>query len=171
MKKVAFLLVLIVLSIGSVVEAKDPVLTKEDIQSINRNYIAMSKHLEFMGYKIEKNKSDGGRDYLIAYHPTNANIVIAAYADKYYYFRTTLYSVKSPSKEMFDFVNRANSMMNVCRFYCTPKSDGTGSAIIFEAVYTGEYDKSTFAMFMDFITKDHEIIRSMDNYTRTFLRE
>jgi len=171
MKKLAFLLVLFVFSFSALSEAKDPVLTKEDIQSINKTYDGISKHLEFMGYNIEKNKSEGGRDFLIAYHPTNANIVIAAYANKYYYFRTTLYSVKSPSKEMFDFVNRANSMMNVCRFYCTPKSDGKGSAIIFEAVYTGEYDKSTFAMFMDFVTKDHEIIRSMDNYTRTFLRE
>jgi hypothetical protein len=169
-KKIAFLLVLFLFLCIPTAQAKEQ-MSKEDL---NVSYQTMGKfanHLEFLGYRIEKKTDTASSEnpYFYAYHTTSNNIIVSAFAPNYYLFRTNLICVKPGSAAMADFVNKANKVMDISRFYWEPDTNTKGTNLRFEAIYMGDYSKQTFGLFIDMLRRDQNNILYMENYKKIFL--
>jgi len=131
----------------------------------------IANHLEFLGYRIDKKVPGDKKPYFIAYHSTRNNLVVIQYEPNFIYFRTNLTSVKPPSSNMDAFVNKANHSFSVSRFYYDKNEKEKGTILRFSAMYIGEYSKEIFGKFIDMYKRDQDMVRGMENFTKTFLKD
>ncbi len=153
----------------SVADAK--AFSKEEIVIINQTLENMGKHLEFLGYKIEKKpEKDKSEDYYFAaHHDVENDVIVVAFTSDLYFLGVNFLSVKPITPEMNNFINKANKVFNVARFYCEPDPVTGGSYMRFNTIYTGPYSKTTFALLIDLLKTDLNAILKMDNYEKIFL--
>lgn len=169
MKKIAFLLLFLFLFLCNPgAQAKDLQMSKEDLNVSIRTMEKFANHLEFFGYRIEK-KIDTEKPYFYAYHSTYNNLAVYTIAPNYYLFQTLLLCKQHGSAAMDDFVNKANKLMGVSRFYYEPDANKKGTSLKFDAIYMGEYTKTIFGFFIDELRRDQNAIVYMENYHKIFL--
>lgn len=129
----------------------------------------LGNHLEFLGYKIEKQepKADSNRLLIIASHSKNNNIVLFEMSPGFVLLKVSLTTQRKPTPEMDAFINEANKKFDISKFYYDVDSE---LAIIrFEAIYTGIYSKELFGQFVDFFQKDQDRLGLLDNFSKIFL--
>ena len=118
-------------------------------------------HLEFLGYKIERQdfKNPGDKMLFIATHPEHYNFTffpLISQDSNFILFKLTLTTDKNKSIEMDAAINRVNTAMFITRAYFRIE-DGGVAAVTFEAVYMGEYVKDIFGRFFTQFGKDQTI--------------
>jgi hypothetical protein len=111
----------------------------------------ITEHLEFLGYKIEKDKED--KELLLAYHDTNNNMWFWDESTKHQY-NVSQICFGSGSRVANTRITleklRAINLLNRCSqiAYTYLEEDENDVIINFRAVYLGLYKKDVFSRFI-----------------------
>jgi hypothetical protein len=129
---------------------------KEPQPKLNDNLEKISEHLEFLGYKLEKIKAKhkDSKDLIIATHIQKNNLVIISITPTMSLFKIQLTTKKRHVAEMDAFVNDANKALVFAKFYTEIDSESKEVLLVLEAMYTGDYDKESFAEFIECFNGD-----------------
>lgn len=124
----------------------------------------IADHLEFYGYKIKTIPSDGkeAKILIAATHDKNNNVIFWELSPSIVFFQITLLTEKKPSLEIDHLVNEANKIATVCRVISIEENRIV--KLRFEAIYTGEYAKTTFSQFFEFIENDQKATFAIPNF-------
>lgn len=130
----------------------------------------ISNHLGFLGYNIEKSepKKEGEKIFFYAKHVKRNNLVFWEMAPLFSIFNITLTTDVNYKPEIAEYINKANSLLNLAKVFSFASEDGV-ITIRFEAIYIGEYIKETFGQFYDFIEGDQQKFNSLENFSKIFL--
>lgn len=176
MKKIIFFLVLAFFLSITLAIAKTPETAEQGkavTKKLSMNMENIAKHLELLGYRIEKNNdlTTDGKPYFIAYSNYENNLIVVEKLPRFIDFRIILITKKTLSADMKDFANRANSYFDIAKMYYSVNSETKNSNINFEAVYIGEYSKELLGSFLSIFKNDVTLIRTMDDYSKVFLNK
>lgn len=123
----------------------------------------ITEHLEFLGYKIEKDKED--KELLLAYHDTNNNMWFWDESTKHQY-NVSQICFGSGSRVANTRITleklRAINLLNRCSqiAYTYLEEDENDAIINFRAVYLGLYKKDVFSRFIEYFRKTQELIKT-----------
>lgn len=138
---------------------------------MNNNLEQIINHIEFLGYTVEKIKPKEGEYSKIAtaIHRDRNNMLILELDTGVFYFKVNLITKKTSSNfEMDHFSNKLNSCLDLARFYL--KEEDGFICLIFEAVFIGDYNKTSFSKFIDFFDKDQNKLRLVEKFDEIFLK-
>ena len=132
----------------------------------------MASHLEFLGYKIEKFKSEveGVKEWLRARHPTKYTVAFFELQPNFVMFRISVTGERKPSAEMAAFLNNANSRFLTATKQYYDVVDGF-PVLRWQAVYTGDYVKETFGQFFTMFEGAPQQLASLEGFGKIFLKE
>ncbi len=132
----------------------------------NQNIEQIKKHLEFLGYTIKQlDETNPDENAVLADHPIKPNIFFRQYSGgalAVYSFKTGQ-AAKDQRSEFLDFINSVNAKTTVAR--CFANSEGS---FVFEAWYSGDYDKKMFGLFMDYLDRDTDKWRQAETGQKFF---
>lgn len=132
----------------------------------------IANHLEFLGYTVTKENSNeidvNEKYFYFASHQKLNNIVFFNILDNSILFKVTLSSNNKICNEMFKYVNLANEKyLNYCKVYISNKEEDK-TLLVFEVVYIGGYNKTTFSEFFTELTADLQRFSAGDNFDKLF---
>lgn len=143
---------------GAKIQAETPVVAdvkasvkQEPQPKLNENLEKISDHLEFLGYKLEKIKAkdNDAKDCIIAIHNQKNNVFIIAISPTMSLFKIQLSTKKKHVPAMDTFVNDANKALVFAKVYTELDSESKDVILMLEAMYTGNYNKESFAEFFE----------------------
>lgn len=176
-KLISYLILFILFSVSSAIaETSLPVEQmnkKAAIQKLSANMENVAKHLELLGYKIDKNNyvTNDGKPFFLAWSDVDNNLIIVENTPGFINFATILNTKKPLYADMMDFANKANSLFEIARMYCSLNKETKNADINFLATYIGEYSKNTFGSFITILKNDINLIRAMNDYEKVFLNK
>lgn len=154
--------------------AKDSIKANEapmkDTSSIqNEKLKQMANHLEFLGYQIEKLEAtkEDKRETVFAGHPNNLNFTLLEAYPGFIILRALMSTKKPPSPEIDAFLNDINKSFVISKIYREIENNIIYLRI--ESIYTGDYIKELFGRFMDINIREHNQLRSLDNFIKLFV--
>ena len=128
----------------------------------NETLKQMANHLNFLGYEIEKLDLDKNKEFIIARHSKNNNIVFWEIFSNFTLCKVGLKTTKKPTKEIDNFLNEANKALDITKVYY--ETEGNGLILRFEATYIGQYQKETFGQFYEVFEKDQQRFTLLDDF-------
>ncbi len=122
----------------------------------------MVNHLEFLGYAITKleKKTEKGPQLYIAKNPKKWSVAFWEINKEVVIYQINIMTDKKPTQPMDAFINLANEKLNITKVYHA--MDEGNVSLRFEAFWFGEYAKSTFGVFLDYLTNDIQIFEKLD---------
>lgn len=132
----------------------------------NENIKQMADHLEFLGYEIEKLDIEGEREYIVARHVKNNNIMFWEMFLNFVMLKVSLTTKKKPSASIDAFINEANKKLDIAKIYYDIEDNIL--TLRFEAVYIGKYIKGNFGQFYEIFENDQKIACSLDSFSKLF---
>lgn len=136
----------------------------------DKNFEEMSKHLEFLGYKVEiiKATKEGEKDRMIAMHSKRSNIIILTLLPGLILYAINLTTKKKFNDEMSAFLNNANKTLISTKVYYEIEEEVV--VLRFEAIYTGNYNKEVFSQFIETFNNDVEnLFRQGKDFDKIFI--
>jgi hypothetical protein len=130
----------------------------------------IANHLEFFGYTIEKEEPENDADRLtyLAKHERRFNLRYFEMNKNYVLFQICFLTDLRPTPELSEAINEFNRNGILAKYYCTTNKDGL-VIIYIEAMFIGDYTKTTFGLFYDMFETDHRKARESDAYKKCFI--
>jgi hypothetical protein len=145
------------------------VITEGSSSIQNEKLKQMANHLEFLGYKIEKEESSGEdkRESFFARHPSNLDFSLIEIFPDVILLRILMSTKGKLSPEIDAFLNDMNKTFVISKIYREAENDIVYLRI--ESIYMGAYFKDIFAKFMDINIREHNQLRALDNFIKLFV--
>ncbi len=128
-------------------------------------------HLTYLGYEIERQApphDDAPVCYRAKHFAGNKPKISFRELEPGCVLIDALYSTGAvPSREVFEFLNRANHDMFIVKAVCKPGSDDKLD-LRFEAAYNGIYSRHLFSNFFDRMEKDIRHFGAIQGYEDLF---
>ncbi|MFZ1035603.1 MAG: hypothetical protein WAU61_05500 [Smithella sp.] len=146
---------------------------KEVTTNLSVNMENIAKHLELLGYRIDKGNylTTNGKPYFIAYSDYENNLIVEEKLPRFIDIGVVIYTEKPLSNDMKDFANRANSFFEISRMFFSISEKTKNADINFEATYIGDYSKELFGSFINIFKSDVNLIRTMNDYSKVILNK
>lgn len=134
------------------------------------NFEEMSKHLEFLGYKVEliKAAKEGEKDRMVAVHSKRSNIIVLTLLPGLILYAINLTTKKKFNEEMSAFLNNANKILISTKVYYEIEDEIV--VLRFESIYTGNYNKEVFSQFIESLNNDVDnLFRQGKDFDKIFI--
>ena len=148
-------------------KGESPINASKEI--LNKELKQMADHLEFLGYGIEKLETSGDdkRENVFAQHPSNLDFTLLEVFPGFIILKVLMATKKKPSSEIDAFINDMNKNFIISKIYREIENETVYLRI--ESIYMGVYVKDLFVKFMDLNIRDHNQLRSSDDFTNLFV--
>ena len=126
-------------------------------------------HMEFLGYTVANNEN--GVYHLVHNSRFDIQIIEGDSIEMGLLFGGKLICTEHARKDYgnyMEYINDLNISSNVTKFFKEPTKAGD---LVFQAWFPGNYDKTSFSMFMDFMQEDVTGQLSLHKDTDKFLEE
>lgn len=133
----------------------------------NETLKQMANHLNFLGYEIEKLDLKDDKEFVVARHSKNNNIIFWEMFPNFVMFKVSLTTQKKSSAKVDAYMNEANKDLDFTKVYYD--IDKGVLTLGLEAVYIGEYVKQTFGQFYEIFEKDQQRFTLLDDFNKLFI--
>jgi|GEM_PF-1081510 len=139
---------------------------KREFNTVSATPEKIRKHLEFLGYTIEKKEPDleEARARYYAKHGTYYNIHFFETSKNTVLFRAFIQTSRKANSALDIFINEANKAMTLSRIVYFLDEDSGHVVLVLEAVYVGKYAKDVFGEFHAFYCKEPHQIFNLESW-------